>query len=447
MPNDNDAKPDIDREKRFNLDNGAELSHANLEPIPSSSPVPSVEQEPQTSTLTSQPNASLSSSSNQPQDSANSVLFAPQPQVPGNSNKSKKKWLIGGIIAGVVVLLVASGVTAYFVYQNPDKVVADGLVNIFNSQPRSVKASMSAENDTIGMDVNLDLKGNDKAAAGTLTAKVAMKEQKLNFEGSVDVAATSDGDGYLKLKDADVLANKVVDAILDAQVEQYKAYGMTITNSQIAAQKKEALAQINPIVEKINNRWIKFSTNKTDSDVSEEQKCLTDAMKKLQNEKATRDEFAKAYTDNKFINVKEQLGVKDGSYGFVLDLDKEKAKSFGKAAQETSFFKEIEKCQGGSSASSLPTDSSSSNSDVSGMRVELWVSQWSHQITQFKLEGTDTSSTSNGDTKVKFDINLGYENTSDVTVPTNAVDFEDLQKEFENLTPATTTSATSSMSI
>lgn len=441
MPEDNDTKGGMDEKKDSKLDSAAVLPHVGLE----STPVPSIEQEPQTSAIINPSNRPSGPLPNQSQDTSNGAPFATPPQVANSPQKSKKKWLIGGVIAGIIALLAAGGAMAYFSYQNPDKVVADGFVNLFNNQPSSAQATMSSKNKEMDIDLSLDIKGNDKVATGTLVAKVAMKAQKLNLEGSVNVAATVDGDGYLKLNDVDKIADKAVDAILKAQMDQYKTYGMTITDSEIAAQKKMALAQFDPIIKKINNRWIKFSANNSGDSASKEQKCLTDAIQKIQSDKTMRDEFAKTYVDNKFINIKEQLGAKDGNYGFVLDFDKEKGKSFGNAVQATSFFKELDECQSISPSRDSSAYDNLGGSSASNVRVELWVSQWSHQITSLSVAGTDASSGSSGDTKVTFGINLGYENNGDVSAPTDAIKFEDLQKEIENMMMSTGTADSASL--
>lgn len=402
--------------------------NSNSSPLPG--PVPEVEQEPQTGAT------APSARQNTPrQDSAETVTPASQPTTTGgNLSSKKKKWIIGGIIAGALALLVGGGVVGYFVYQNPDKVIADGVMNLFVSQPGTVKASLSAENNDAKMNFALDMKGSDKIAAGTLTVDVLMKSQQLNFKVSADITATADGEGYLKLNDVDQLAGEIVDSIVDAQAKQYRAFGVKITEAQIKEQKNRVLAQLKPVIEKINNRWIKF-TAKPDDDASEQQKCLSDAFAKLQSDRGVSDELMKAYADNKFFSVKEQLGVKDGSYGFVLDFDEDKAHSFGKAAERSALFKELQKCEGFSSGSSSTTPSRSGSDNVKDMHVELWVSQWSHQITSLKLSGTDTSSSTNP-TKVSFDLTMDYEKVDGIEVPKDAVDFKELERELQQLSPA-----------
>lgn len=434
MPDDDNTKPQLTP----NEANEADLKSNALDTSPLPGPIPEIEQEPQTTAV--QRNAPSEAGADAPATPAGSFANT-QTTLGSSTNGNKKKLLIGGIIAGVLVLLLGSGVFAYVAYQNPDKVVADGFVNLINSQPSTAKASISAENNDAKMNFTLDAKSNDEMATGTLNASVIMKQQNLSFEGSAEFTAAADGNGYFKLNDVDKLADKVVNAMIDAQAEQYEAFGMKMSDAEIKAQKKQTLEQLKPLIDKINNRWIKFDT-KANDDLSEQQKCLTDAVKKLQSDKTMRDELGRAYSDNRFMSVKEQLGVKDGSYGYVLDFDTRKAESFGKAAEKTAFFNELQKCDGFEPSSS--TGSSAPDDSVEKLRIELWVTQWSHQITKLKIEGTDTSSSADNSTKVMFDVNLGYDKVDGLTEPKDSIDFKDLEKELQQLNPVGAGTTTSS---
>lgn len=433
MPEDSSDKSEPKLTPESNSDVG--LKNSTPGSSPTMEPIPSVEQEPQT--IASAPVAPVATG----ERPAAGAFASPQPMT-GSPNGKKKKWIIGGVVAGVLALLLGGGAFAYFAYQNPDKVIADGFVNLFHSQPRSMKGTISVENNEATVKATVDVKSNDKVANGTLTAAVTMKSLNQTFNGAIDFAATVDGDGYIKANGLDELADQYADTVIKAQEQQYKAYGMTITESQKKEFREQLLLQVEPVIKKINNRWIKFDT-KANDDTSEQQKCVTDAFKKLQSDRALRDELAKAYGDNKFINVKEQLGVKDGSYGYVLDFDSTKAKSFGDAAEKTAFFKELQKCDGFSSSSNSSSTNTIKNGNDDKVRIELWVSQWSHQITALNIEGTDTSSPMN-ETKLSFKFDIGYTNDDSVAVPKDAVDFNDLQKELEQLSPMGGSATTSS---
>lgn len=361
---------------------------------------------------------------------------------PAPKKSGKEKLVIAGVIIAVLALLGGGAAYAYFGwYQNPDKVVTDGLVNTLSSTPGSVKMNMSYKAGDTNVSLSVDAKGNDKIADATLNLEYASGEQNVSLKGTANMIATDSGTVYLKLNNVRDLAGKAVDALVESQAAQYMQFGFNLTEAQIAQQKQATLTQLEPVITKIDNKWIKFSADKKSS-TSEDQKCVHDAFNKLQTDRATRDEIGKVYADNKFVIIKEQLGLKDGSYGYVLDLEREKAKSFGKAAESTQFAKDLKKC------SDSPTSSGSSrdNSDnFENTRVELWVSQWSHQITGLKVETTYTEGSEPGE--LTFDMTIGYDKAGKITEPTDAVDAETLMNDLYSVGGGTPTPRTSGLSI
>lgn len=345
----------------------------------------------------------------------------PATEMPAPKKSGKKKFVIAGIVALVIALLAGGGAFAYFGwYQNPDKVIADSLVNTLSSTPGSVKMNATYKAGDTGISLSVDAKGNDKIADANLSFEYASVSQKIDLKSTANMVATEGGTVYIKLNNVRELAEKAVDAMIESSAAQYKEYGYNLTESQIAQQKKEALTQYEPVIAKIDNKWIKFSADKKSS-TSEDQKCTSKALEKLRTDGAYRGEIGKVYADNKFVVVKEQLGMKDGSYGYVLELDQDKAKSFGKAAESTQFAKDLKKCSGSTSSSS--SSSTSSDDKFKNTRVELWVSQWSHQITGLKISTTyaDTQSAD-----LTFDMTIGYDKAGNISEPTDAIDSDTL---------------------
>lgn len=416
-------------------------------PAESVNPVPDIEREPATQSSaapTSIPVSNDAESFSQANDIKDDSAAAPvsngssfsdaQPLAPAPVSpaptKSKKKWVIGGIVAGVLALLVGGGALAYTMYQSPDKVIMDGFANLLKTtgQDSTIAGNVTYKDKDMSVVLTLDAKGDKDIATGTLNVKYTSTADDLDVEGSADFAADKDSNGYVKLNDVDKLIDVAADAYIDSMAVQYEAFGQTMTEAQKAEIKSELLRSIDPVVEKINNRWIKFDASQDDEQTAQ-QKCYTDAFEKLQSDDAMRNELTKAYGDNKFIEVKEELGLKDGSYGYVLDIDQDKLKAFGQNTKESAFAKEITKCD--ATLDSVSEGTSEETDDlVKDGRFELWVSQWSHQITGVKFTGTNPD---NEDASVVFDLKVDYAPVEDLELPKDAVDSKELQKEFESL--------------
>ncbi len=342
---------------------------------------------------------------------------------------SKKKWIIGGAIAAVIVILGGAGAWAYTAYQDPNKVIVDSAINLLTDQnPRMITTTVSVKNKDVQADITVDGHGSNDQSQAKVSLSLQVKgESPIKLSTSAEVVATK-STLYFKLNDAKKAVDTAADAYIQGVAEQYKTLGYELSKSEIDAQKDAMLSQIDPIIAKVDNRWMKYDVTTQDSS-NKDQKCVTDAVTKLQSDSKMQSELTDAYNKNRFVVVKENLGIKDGSYGYVLDLDKAKAKEFSKAAEDTTFGKALKACD---SSSSFMNDDDTSEDTVKDSRVELWVSQWSHKVTGFKVSGSDSSDKENP-TKVDLDLTMKYGNVDKVVVPTDATDVKDVQKEVEEL--------------
>lgn len=402
-----------------------------------SSPAPEVEAEPSTqSTAASSDSMTIGPTiSEEPDNQTGPAVAAPvatTPTVGGKaSGGSKKKWFIGGILAAVLVVLLGGGALAYNLwYQNPDKVILDGINNLFDPTANaSGKATVSVENKDVRLDVTANVKSDKKLANGDVQIAVRMKSSDSPVE-KVDVKAdfaVNDKTAYFKLNNLRPLAEDLVDAYVDNLATQYKELGFALTQKQIDQQKQQMLQQLNPIITKIDNRWIKVDTESSDED-DDSSKCTSEVLQKFYDDKKMRNEVLEVYKDHKFITVKEKLGSKDGSLGYLLDFNETQAKEFGTAVKQTTFGKELEKCDKSSGSTPRSEDSSAKDKDsLKDTRIELWVDRWSHRITEVKIAATTTDSSQ---TAISFGVTYNYDKVDGLTVPKDAVDIKDLEKEF-----------------
>ena len=396
-------------------------------PSADSAPVaetPAIEAEPSTGGMDSQPEASSfgAPAASQPETTPVASLGSQ-----GTSGGSKKKWILGGVIAAVLVVLIGGGALAYNLwYQNPEKVILDGIGHLFDKHDSMAgSATVTAENKQVRLDVTADMRSNKDLANGTAKVGIQMKGDNASFKKmnvSADYAADKDT-FYFKLKDLHSLAQTFVNSYVDSLAQQYTKLGYTLTQKQIDDQKKQVMAQFEPIITKLDNRWIKIDIDsKKDSD--DESKCTTDAIKKLYENKDERNEVLDVYKKHKFITIKDKLGSKGGSLGYLLDFDKNIAKDFSKEVKNTTFGKELQKCDPDSTST---TDTTNDEDTMKDTHVELWVSRWSHQITELKVAGTTTDSDK---TAVSLDLKLDYDKVDGLTTPKDATDWDDINKEL-----------------
>lgn len=420
-----------DNQSRSNLDSQNSFA-ANPEPVPatpevadtppepqlvettpetpnsgwSPEPIPSVEAEPTTAS------AEQSAFGNTPDPQpANAV---PQPSVaPSSPKKSKKKYIIGGVIALVLALLIAGGVLAYNLwYQNPQKVLTDAMVNAVTAKSvgydgtfsAEIKPSGSSGSETIKYDVSFD--GMSEAKKGyvnvSLTAEGAGKTIKISGNGLF----ADNGDIYVKVKGLSELLTSVFgSASLPASYSSF--------------------------VTKIDDKWIKISSKELsdlDASTQKSKDCSEKLLEKTKTDKSLVKEVGDVYRSNQFIVVKDKLPSKNGSLGYSISGDKSVYKSFVSGVEKTSLYKQAKECNGNSLdlSSFLGSADSSSSSDTKST-MEVYVGRWSHNLTSLKVADTGK------DTTAALNVNTNFNKDVKVDIPSTSMSISDLKAEIEKV--------------
>ena len=346
----------------------------------------------------------------QPATETPAPMMASQTQ-PKAPNK-KKKFIIGGIIAGAVLLLGGGTYAAYALwYQNPEKVLTDAVSNLIRAKTATYSGTLAMDTKDVKVRVVFDGKQASELN-GEGNAKITLTSQGKDFV--VNGSALVDKDGNLFFKVGNL--KTILDDVL-------KQSGMTSS-------------PFDELVAKIDNKWIRVSADdlaEYDKDAGKAQTCLTDTMKKIQNDKAVHDSLVKAYENNKFVVIDSSLpgrtinGV--DSMGYKLSLNNEAAKKFAEAVNEMQFMKDLQKCD--SSFESFKLDASdmkSTTGTTSTETVEVSVSRWSHEFTQLKVTGKDD------DASGEFILEPIFGKDVTVAAPTDFMTLKELQAEIEKVT-------------
>ena len=346
----------------------------------------------------------------QPATETPAPMMASQTQ-PKAPNK-KKKFIIGGIIAGAVLLLGGGTYAAYALwYQNPEKVLTDAVSNLIRAKTATYSGTLAMDTKDVKVRVVFDGKQASELN-GEGNAKITLTSQGKDFV--VNGSALVDKDGNLFFKVGNL--KTILDDVL-------KQSGMTSS-------------PFDELVAKIDNKWIRVSADdlaEYDKDAGKAQACLTDTMKKIQNDKAVHDSLVKAYENNKFVVIDSSLpgrtinGV--DSMGYKLSLNNEAAKKFAEAVNEMQFMKDLQKCD--SSFESFKLDASdmkSTTGTTSTETVEVSVSRWSHEFTQLKVTGKDD------DASGEFILEPIFGKDVTVAAPTDFMTLKELQAEIEKVT-------------
>lgn len=354
---------------------------------------------------------------------------APAPVAPQTPKKNHVAAIVLSVVGGVVLLAIIALVLLYNLwYQNPDKIVTDAFTSLTKVKTGDVQGSATIETSDVKMVVNLKSKAATDAAGGNAELKITMKSGELKdkvFSLTADGVFQNDGTIYVRANNV----AKVVDDFLDVYLEQAIAQYPGISDADIAEYKSQASQALAPTVRVIDSRWIKISPDdlkSSDSNTPDTQKCVSDALALLRNDASASREVANVYKQNKFVVVKDKLGVQNGNYGFVLDIDNAKSKAFGDAVRQTKFGSALTKCEKDSTSSSSDNSSSDTTS-----RVTVWVSKYTHEL---KHVTVDVSS--QDDTKVNLDLATNLNKPEQVEIPQNATPFSEIRGELNSVTSA-----------
>lgn len=348
--------------------------------------------------------------------SEQSVTETPSPMMenqaqPKAPNK-KKKLIIGSIIAGAVLLLGGGTYAAYALwYQNPEKVLTDAVSNVIRAKTATYSGTLAMDTKDVKVRVAFDGK----------------QASSLNSEGNAKITLTSQG------KDFVVNGSALVDK--DGNLF-FKIGNLKTILDDFLKQSGMTSSPFDELVAKIDNKWIRVSADdlaEYDKDAGKAQKCLTDTMKKIQDDKAVHDGLVKAYENNKFVVIDSSLPSRTingvDSMGYKLSLNNDAAKKFAEAVNEMQFMKDLQKCDSSLESFKLDTaDMKNSAGTNSTETVEVSVSRWSHEFTQLKVTGKDT------DTSGEFVLEPLFGKAVTVAVPTDFMTLKELQTEIEKVT-------------
>ena len=350
------------------------------------------------------------------------------------SPPKKKKWpLFAAALSIFVVLLGVSGAAAYMWYQNPEKVVLDGVMNAVQSKTAMVAGDMNFSSDTFDVKIKFDTKGGaEQGSSSSVTSTLALKDGP-RFSLSGDGIYAANGDVYFRVKDAKKSYESALNAAIDYFANERKKDGKTVTD----AEKKQVRAQFDaiakPVIEKVDNQWIKVAIEdikEYDKDAGKEYECTQRVLKRLSTDKQVGKEIREAYLKNKVFKVTEGTGSRGDSVPYVIEVNEDAARLFERDIKELSIYKDMQQCSGDTKDSSTKPDASnnSSKNDDTQTRMEVWINKWNHTITGFNV----SAETKKNKMSATVDAVTQFNEVITITPPTNYKGIKEITKELES---------------
>jgi hypothetical protein len=338
------------------------------------------------------------------------VFIPPFYQPPAPKKSHKKRWAI--IISVILVVLIGGAAAAYtFWYQHPEKVVTDGIVHAMQAKSTQYTGSMAIDAGT--SKVKVELTGASVASAQDLSAKVTFPAGGKDITVEGDAMFDGKSDLYVKLKNV-----KDLTAPLRSEMD-------ALTRKTF-----------DKVVAKVDNQWVKIAVEDLvgfNESAAKVQKCFGEAMTQYANDATISAEITDAYKKNKFVLIDQNLGTKDGSLGYTLTGDTAKAKAFIVDLKNTKLYKSLYACDNGFKIDENELVPNDPAKEGATSRVEVWVSQWTHEITKVSANNTTTNA---DDTSTKVETMFEPKFNTGVTIepPAQSITLDQLKADIETLT-------------
>ena len=326
---------------------------------------------------------------------------SPAPVVMGSAKKSKKKLFI--IIAAIIVVLIGGAAAVFaFWYQNPDKMIADGIAQTLQAKTTSYKGVINVDSSMIH--VKADLDGAYDMGAQNVDADVTLSFGNVDYKLKGSVLIDANTDIYLKIANLEE-----VGAALRVMLPE------------------ESQASFDGIVKKLDDKWVKIDATELatySAGVSKVQSCISNVVQQTENNASLLREIEDNYKKYPFVTASEKLGDAGGSTGFVLATDREKAKAFAVALKETQTYKTLHDCDNNFTIDENTFLANAGNGPT--MRTELWVNTWTHEITTLSTTGkaNDASVTTT------LTLNPMFNTPVSIEAPSEAITLKELQAEL-----------------
>ena len=379
-------------------------------------------------TQSSTPSAPIQPQEQTPQ--LQQVIASTPPSVEAPVVKRSKKPLVIGVIIAIAVLIFGGGGAAYALwYSNPDKALADAVINGIKSETMIAEGSLLVTDSTNKGKITFDFKSqsDNPKLAGSLegSLKIEYPEFDASLKGAGMIAET--GDLYFKVDNAYELLDKALKTEYGAMYAQEPSMEPT-------------LEKVRAFVKKIDGQWIKVEKTyigEYQKTYEKQQACTKKVLETFYKDSAQQKQVTDLYLKYKFITVKDtgKSEAINGEDSVIYDLkfNAQKANDFGEAVEKTDTAKAIAKCyqaeEEGGVEEYKPSEEEIKDTQetLDKMKTTVWIGRFSHNATKIQFKGSEDSSS--------YDVHTTLDNETqpNLKAPSSSLDVEDLQKDIEDI--------------
>lgn len=349
-----------------------------------------------------------------------------QPGVVAIPKKSKKGVIIGSIVIMLLLAIGGGGLVTYAWYQNPEKVVMDGLIKAMQAKTFTANSTAKISFGDGSMTATFAAQGGSKEGYGG-TMKLTYQPTKgpqVTVNGAGMYA--SNGDLYFRATNVKKAYETTVDTYMDSRTKEAATAGLRMTDAEKHTVKQQVSQLFLPLVNMLEGQWIKVTATdmkRVNERSGQQYECLQAVVQKSLNGKKFSQQLRDLYAKHRALIIRESGNNKGDSKGYVITVDRSKLEAFKDNAKQLSFYNELERCDKKTPGEVNAIDNTADSEVVTN--IELWVDQWTHTITDFTVKISDSS------TKAVISGTTEFNKPVVVTVPSEFKNLKELQTEIE----------------
>ena len=337
------------------------------------------------------------------------------------AKKSHLGLILGLVGGGVALLALIAGVLLYFFwYQNPHKVVTDGVANLVSAQQASysmggdITPSSTNTSGPSKVTYKVNLQHANQVAGGN--GEVTMNIPQV---GQITVKAQVYMDReamYFRVENVKDAYDKYIDAMVDRMIQKRSNYS-SMTDEEKDAERSKMRDYYHKLLEKgsmaaikkIDGKWVKMTQEdmlKTSSNRTTTKQC-TEAINALYDAKARNEVAAVLHKHGDVFTVEKmnKPALDNGAVGYKVTVARpssHEARSLSRDLGNTRVGELLRRCSDATSTRVITRQNGRtikterraaiSTPDLSQTDLELWVSPFSHDVKRIVMKPTSQSS-------------------------------------------------------
>ena len=352
------------------------------------------------------------------------------------SKPKRNKWLIVGIIAAAIILVLGGAYGVYALwYSNPTKVAADAAHQLITSKSSVTNGTMLFESGVDDERTKIEVTFASKLNSADINGEA---DARLKITGSDNKTYETAGAGMMSNSGAFYFKFDGVAKMMDQYLEDETVKSYMDAYPQLKT-------DIDTLVKKIDGSWVKVDQDfireyVKNFDYNKTKQCFQKVYDTMLKDGAQQKQLREVYTHNEFLHLTSQgtqsiNGTLTNKYAVVTDLSK--AYDALIAYDKTDFAKAGNSCMKdlrddtSSSSTEKPSDSEirETQQEIDKVKTTAYIASFGHELKRLELNYADNESK----TSFASRFDMSSNDPVDTKDPAKSIPLKEFQADVEKI--------------